>query len=470
MPSRLRVALVSVALLEWVAPTALAWPEPPRDRPARLVLPRVDVDRLTAEDAATVGLELPQRVGEALEVDLSPADSGTWQELEGGAARWRLEVASEGARWLVLGFGRLHLGPGAWLSVRGVQPGVELGPYRAEDARAHGRFWLPPLAGDTARIELFWPASLRDVRPDVRLESVARGYRSAWGAPQGEERSGDGVAAACNVDVNCPAGDGLQEQKRGIVQLLIAGSRLCSGSLVNTTAGDCRPYVLTAAHCLRSDTDPSATLFRFAYERELCENGSAPTANVLYGSALRAAHASSDFALLELDQPPPAEFEPYFLGWSRSASAPAASWCIHHAGGGPKKLSHDADPAVSGQSTGWGTSHWRVLDWEEGTTEPGSSGAPLLDPAGRVVGQLHGGTADCRGGWDEFGKLANSWSGGGTPGTRLSDWLDPLRRGATAVAGIDGGACRRHTEREQPRPRPLSQSRDLRSDRRSLPR
>jgi S1-C subfamily serine protease len=347
---------------------------------------------------------------------------------------------------------------------------VAFGPHRAADATADGRLWLPPIAGETALIELFWPAPLRTLRPVVQLTTVARGYRPAWGSPQAVEHSGAGAAGDCNVDVGCPLGDEWQDEKRGVVQLLIAGSRLCSGSLVNTTARDCRPYVLTAAHCLKQSTDAAATLFRFGYERPLCENGDAPTGSVLYGATLRATHPASDFALLELDQLPPAAFDAYYAGWNRATTPPAESWCVHHAGGGPKKISHDANAAVSGSSTGWGTSHWRVQDWEDGTTAPGSSGAPLLDPKGRIVGQLHGGTADCAGGWDEFGKLAHSWGGGGSSGSRLSDWLDPLGSGALAIDGLDGSACRREVGSAAPRPRPLVHGREVRASRRPAPR
>ena len=33
--------------------------------------------------------------------------------------------------------------------------------------------------------------------------------------------------------------------------------------------------------------------------------------------------------------------------------------------------------------------HWRITSWSDGTTtEPGSSGSPLFDPTGHIIGQL----------------------------------------------------------------------------------
>jgi hypothetical protein len=116
---------------------------------------------------------------------------------------------------------------------------------------------------------------------------------------------------------------------------------------------------------------------------------------------------------------------------------------IHHPQGDEKRISFEDDP-TSTTSVGLDTSpgdgtHIRVADWDLGTTEGGSSGSPLLDPAHRVVGQLHGGYAACGNDLpDWYGRLSVSWTGGGTASTRLSDWLDPLATGVMALDGLDG--------------------------------
>jgi hypothetical protein len=78
-----------------------------------------------------------------------------------------------------------------------------------------------------------------------------------------------------------------------------------------------------------------------------------------------------------------------------------------------------------------------------GVTEPGSSGSPLYDAAGRFIGQLHGGASACGATGDNlsdiYGRFSVSWTGGGTNSTRLSNWLDAGNTGAMAIDGVN--AC-----------------------------
>ena len=95
-----------------------------------------------------------------------------------------------------------------------------------------------------------------------------------------------------------------------------------------------------------------------------------------------------------------------------------------------------------GTSTPGDATHLRIVDWDVGTTEPGSSGSPLFDQNHRVVGQLHGGYAACgNNSSDWYGRFFKSWTGGATNATRLSNWLDPGSTGATTVDLLDPNAA-----------------------------
>ncbi len=117
---------------------------------------------------------------------------------------------------------------------------------------------------------------------------------------------------------------------------------------------------------------------------------------------------------------------------------------IHHPNTDEKAISFQYDPLTVTTYRQSGVpgdgSHWRVDDWEDGTTEPGSSGSGLWDPNHRLVGQLHGGYASCSSiTSDWYGRLSVSWDGSSSA-NRLRDWLDPSGSGQRVADGsFEGG-------------------------------
>ena len=106
------------------------------------------------------------------------------------------------------------------------------------------------------------------------------------------------------------------------------------------------------------------------------------------------------------------------------------------------KISYDDDsPSLSAYLGGSGDDYWKVADWDEGTTEGGSSGSPLFKNGGRIIGQLRGGYASCSNDLaDYYGAFYKSWDNGSTSSERLMDWLDPLGDDPSTLAGVDMSA------------------------------
>jgi hypothetical protein len=209
--------------------------------------------------------------------------------------------------------------------------------------------------------------------------------------------------------------------------------------MINNVREDLIPYLLTANHCLGGD---ATWIIMFNYESPNCSNIDGPTNQTVSGTTRKANNSASDFALLRLSTTPPTSYEVHYAGWTRSSFAATSSVGIHHPSLDIKKISFENNTAIS-TNYPWDpydpqNSHWKVI-WNDGTTEGGSSGSPLFDPNHRIVGQLHGGTAECAkpNDPDYYGKFSMSWSYGSSSSTRLRDWIDPDNTNPYSLSGMD---------------------------------
>jgi V8-like Glu-specific endopeptidase len=247
-----------------------------------------------------------------------------------------------------------------------------------------------------------------------------------------------GASAACNVNVVCPEAVGWENERNSVALIVVNGQESCTGSLVMNTCNTNRPYFLTANHCLSGNV--ANRVFQFQTWSNTCIGNNGWREDVHFnGATLRANNAASDFALLELNQTPPANSGITYSGWNRNINVPNGSVGIHHPAGDLMKFSRDLDP--SGVSSWGGTNNHWVSVFEQGTVQPGSSGSPLYDMNHRIVGQLHGDQQNqgnyCAQRRGEYGKFDQSWIGGGTNTTRLSNWLDPTNTGVLITNTTD---------------------------------
>ena len=410
------------------------------------ILPAPDLAKLEMEDSKRIGG--PFRYGVAIAASqyrLGSKGFGSWSE-EGDVAVWRWSVASPAAKSLDFHFERLQLPLGARLTIVG-EGNDNQRVIESKDITGVA-YASPYVLGERATLELRVPAAKR-AEVELALASVTHGYRGLFEAFEPGQKSG-----SCNVDTACPAGDAWRDQIDAVGHYTFSqgsSSYVCTGSLIGNTSGSTTPYFLTANHCMSSQTVVSSIVVYWNYQSSTCRTpGSSSSGTPLSrsiashsqsGATLRATNSASDFTLLELNTAVPTAANPYFSGWDRSGSTPSSAVGIHHPAGHEKRIAvEDQALQVSGYGGGSGTTHWRVIDWDQGTTEGGSSGSGLWDQNKRLVGQLHGGSAACGNNLsDYYGRLSVSWTGGGASSSRLSNWLDPSSTGASTLNGYRPG-------------------------------
>ncbi len=391
--------------------TSLAGPAPSAQ------MEPVDVGAFLAEDAQATK-DMPFRFGATLPVDLGLDGAGEWTPLPGGDRVWRLRVASPGAYSIGLLFGDFILPAGAQLWVYSDDLAHVLGAYDERNNKENGEFAIEPVPGEALTLEYLEPRAVAG-QGLLRLSGVVHDYRDLYALIDKGAGPGD-AAGACNNDVNCPEGAPWDAQTRAVT-LLIIGGALCTGSLINNTANDGTQYYISANHCGGLNN----AVFRFGYEKSGCGSGSAPSNKTVQGSTQMASSSSLDVRLVKISEAIPASYAPFYLGWNRGTTAPPNTLTIHHPQGDVKKISFDYNaPGKSG-------TQWRIIQWDDGVTEPGSSGCALMDNAGRFIGQLYGGAATCSFPFDDYyGRLDSSWN-------TVKAWLDPINTLATTLEGFD---------------------------------
>ena len=405
-----------------------------------ITLPGVEVEELLAEDALAPKEE-PARFGWPAEVNLDFKEKALRQSLPDGSTLWRLRFYSPGAYSLNLVYENFLLPSGGELYLYNDDGSMQIGAFTDANNKVDGSFATQPLSGEAITLEYHEAADLA-FPAQFRIKRVIHAYRNLFGVNALSEFNDSG---SCNINVACTQGDDWTDEIRSVAMILTSGGwRICTGSLVNNTAEDGSQYFLTANHCLGGE---SSWIFMFNYQSPSCSNINGPTTDTVQGATLRATNSTSDFALLELSEEIPEDYDVYYAGWNREDLAAASACCIHHPSGDIKKISFENQAVISDAylgNSGQANSHWKVSDWDEGTTEGGSSGSPLYDPEHRVIGQLHGGYAACGNNLaDWYGKFSLSWDNGSSASSRLRDWLDPLGTSALTLDGYNPGAALR---------------------------
>lgn len=396
-------------------------------------LPEAPVKVMPAVDAVTLMVEDAERMAEGNKVlrfgqnhatDLTLDNSGTWTTLANGDRVWRLGIECPGALSINFEFHNYVVPEGGRVFVYNTM-GQQLGAFTAASHPGHTTMGVDLLSGDRITIEYVEPAD-KIGQGQLQVGQVTHGYRDLLGLTKGFGDSG-----TCNNNAVCPINAGYLDQIRSVAMIVVGGSGICTGQLLDNCAHDSTPYFLTANHCLPTNGNVSNWIFRFNWQSPVCTpNTNGPTNMSVSGATLLYNSTASDVGFLELDNDPPANFNVFFTGWDKSGTAATEVRGIHHPSGDIKKFSIEEEPVISGNFGG--AQCWHVQGWDDGTTEGGSSGSGLWDQSGRLVGQLFGGQASCSFNFnDYYGKFSVSYPG-------LEPWLGNCGNTTNGVGGSVG--------------------------------
>jgi len=380
-----------------------------------------------------------------IETSLNPGTSGQWDTIPGKGYVWRIGIHAGHALSLNLFIENYRMQPGMALYVYGRSMDNIAGPFDVRNNANGGVLPVQSLPGDRLVVE--WNIPMQAFpRNDFTITSVGYGFRDI--AANG--KMVQLAATDCNIDINCRTGNHWQREQRSVVRMetiMRPGTQYCTGTLVNQAVDADRkePYILTANHCISTNEMAQNTTFIFGYENPHCEGNRPSLPAGITGSTLLATKRELDFTLVKLNEDIQSVHRPYYAGWSSSTTAPQSVTGIHHPQGDVKKIAVGNKPLITGTFEDDQTdlhcdknAHWIVRRWDEGVTEPGSSGSPIFNKDHRIVGTLSGGVATCKNPVnDYYSKFSAQWNKYPDKKTSLKTWLDPENRGVSTLWGYD---------------------------------
>ncbi|MBN1356180.1 hypothetical protein JXA40_07925 [bacterium] len=418
-------------LAEYEVPPSLAVGLAPVGAIHTVVLPPVDVPELIREDEENAGTGVPLRIGIGRPLPAVGFETGeTVFDPEAGLI-WRLRIQSPGARQMRVHIRDMTLQGNSSLYIYHESQEISdvytgLGPFSSGD------FWSWATEGEIVIVEWNQPDIIGDGpwNPPFTISEIAHAYR---GIPEPPE-SDPGREQWCHNDATCDTGYRAQRDASAYISFYSGGWYICSGTMLNNTQNDFRPFFMTANHCIGNQSEAESVQVYFYYYTAVCNSGSASFGTAKNGANLRATGTfsnSSDFSLLELTS---SGFTGvYFAGWDRSSVAMnEAVTSIHHPDGSYRRISYGSRIDYFGYPDFWDVRWNRTSN--PGVTEPGSSGGGLFRDSNHLfIGQLYGGTSDCdaQSNPDTYGRFSVSYTDG-----NLQNWLGS----ATTVQGMYFGS------------------------------
>lgn len=369
-----------------------------------------------ADGRYLVGINRPIGV----DVTFAGAIGKAGRPLQVGAARgtgdggfvWTAALSSPGATALRVHLTGLDLPPGAELFIYNFA-GQAFGPYTGRGPIGDGDLFTNTVFGDRAVLQLVLPAGAGRV-PPLRIEEVGvlgKRFLLPRYNPHGAFDAGnlDALAGAkafcsynatCVVNAACQSNAAVNTAKQAVATMLFAsgGSQyICTGGLVaDMVTTSVIPYFLTAHHCISRSSEASSLETFFDYTTTCSSpNCTQPYNNPgdTVGSTIKATGTSSDYSLLQLSSTPTtSDGVASYLGWSITniSATTTQLYRVSHPSGAPQAYSEQrVDPTKPTCRTLPRGSFLYSKD-NLGATEGGSSGSPVVNGSGQIVGQLYG--------------------------------------------------------------------------------
>ena len=327
---------------------------------------------------------------------------------------WTTAVRVPGATALRLHLTGFDLPKGAEAYVYNMA-GQAFGPYTFRGPLRNGDLYTNTVFGEQILLQVHTPADApRASRVNIAEVGImgARFAAPRYG-PKGAFDINDMKAftaqasnlcsnnADCIVNAACQSSSVVNTAKDAIATILFqsgASFYICTGGLIaDTVTTSVIPFFLTANHCISSSGEAASVETYFDYATTCSSpNCTQPYNNVgeTVGSTLVAGSSNTDVTLLRLSAAPTTpDGVAAYLGYLTTPVANTnnlALYRISHPSGSPQAYTEGVVDTTKGTCRTLPRGDFIYSRDTLGGTEGGSSGSPVVNGAGQIVGQLYG--------------------------------------------------------------------------------
>jgi len=413
-----------------------------------------ELEALLAEESASEKIGVSRNINQLQDTD-SLNNILNWQPLKDGGHTASIIIKSPGAKALRIGIMIDQIPPEAEL--RFFEPDMEnqnknslvtgaeiiklvdLNLKAEPDNPDAMMYWSPIVAGESLGMEIYLPSRVDTDHFHIFIPILSHmGISPFRSGDEFFNDQGYGASNPCQNDVTCFATWAFHAKAVSKMIFTKSGySYICTGTILNdkdTTTWV--PYYITANHCISSQTVASTLNTLWMFQSSSCNgttrhssyttlNGGA-TLLWTKGTTTAQLDSNQDATFLKLNDAVPAGT--VFSGWATASPAINSTLTgIHHPKGDWKKYSTGTYAAkykcwmvgTQFQCSASSTGSFLRNDWNNGGTEPGSSGSGIWNTSKRYVGDLKGGNGACPGSLSVYSSFGKAYSTG-----NLGKWLN----------------------------------------------
>jgi hypothetical protein len=365
------------------------------------------IDNYQCETCGSGSVARKDRIGVVKPVGMEAAFNKMKRPLPDGGFAWTMALESPSATALRVHFTDFSLGPDAEVYVYNMN-GEAFGPYTGSGPGNSNDFWSHTVTGPVAFVQLrqYGNSSPRSNRFTVAdIGYLGEKFLLPF-MQQPNTYDGDVSRAMvhcpgnenCVEDASCFSGGAISDAKKAMAHMQwISGAWIyyCSGGLIaDTDTGSQIPYFLTANHCISKARDAKALECYFQYWTSSCHGACYDPVGVCprtLGADIMDSSRDGDHTLMRLWENPPSGS--VFMGWTTSPMAFADGthlFRISHPSGEAQAYSEHVVDSQYIECSSLPIGEFIYSQDVVGATEGGSSGSPVMNMSGQIVGQLYG--------------------------------------------------------------------------------